>query len=72
MLKQKGKHEGSPDPNPIEMAFAKLNALLRKAAARTYGELWKAVGPSATSSPRTSASTTSSQQDTNPNERDTL
>ena len=26
------------------MAFAKLKALLRKAAARTYEELWKAVG----------------------------
>ena len=34
----------SPDLNPIEMAFAKLNALLRKAAARTYDDLWKAVG----------------------------
>ena len=30
--------------NPIEMAFAKLKALLRKAAARTYDDLWKAVG----------------------------
>ena len=34
----------APDLNPIEMAFAKLKALLRKAAARTYDELWKAVG----------------------------
>ena len=34
----------SPDLNPIEMAFAKLKALLRKAAARTYEDLWKAVG----------------------------
>ena len=25
------------------MAFAKLKALLRKAAARTYDDLWKAV-----------------------------
>ena len=30
--------------NPIEMAFAKLKALLRKAAARTCDDLWKAVG----------------------------
>jgi transposase len=30
--------------NPIEMAFAKLKALIRKAAARTYDQLWKAVG----------------------------
>jgi transposase len=34
----------APDLNPIEMAFAKLKALLRKAAARTYDDLWKAVG----------------------------
>ena len=34
----------SPDLNPIEMAFSKLKALIRKAAARTYPELWKAVG----------------------------
>lgn len=34
----------SPDLNPIEMAFSKLKAHLRKAAARTYDTLWKAVG----------------------------
>jgi transposase len=34
----------SPDLNPIEMAFAKLKALIRKAAARSYDELWRAVG----------------------------
>lgn len=34
----------SPDLNPIEMAFAKLKALLRKAKARTYDDLWQAVG----------------------------
>jgi transposase len=34
----------SPDLNPIEMAFSKLKALIRKAAARTYGDLWQAVG----------------------------
>ena len=34
----------SPDLNPIEMAFAKLKALIRKAAARTCDQLWKAVG----------------------------
>ena len=33
----------SPDLNPIEMAFAKLKALIRKAAARTYDQLWAAV-----------------------------
>lgn len=34
----------SPDLNPIEQAFAKLKALLRKAAARTVSTLWEAVG----------------------------
>lgn len=34
----------SPDLNPIEMAFAKLKAHLRKAAARTIDALWRAVG----------------------------
>jgi len=33
----------SPDFNPIEMAFAKLKALLRKAAARTVDELWQTI-----------------------------
>ena len=34
----------SPDFNPIEKAFAKLKALLRKAAARTVETLWSAIG----------------------------
>lgn len=33
----------SPDFNPIEIAFAKLKALRRKAAARTCDALWDAV-----------------------------
>jgi transposase len=33
----------SPDFNPIEMAFAKLKAILRKAAARTIDDLWAAI-----------------------------
>jgi len=33
----------SPDFNPIEMAFAKLKAWLRKAAARTIEELRSAI-----------------------------
>lgn len=36
----------SPDFNPIEMAFAKLKALLRKAAARTVDDLWDTVAQS--------------------------
>jgi transposase len=34
----------SPDLNPIEMAFSKLKALLRKAAARTRDALWDKIG----------------------------
>ena len=34
----------SPDFNPIENAFAKLKALLRKAAERTLGGLWSVIG----------------------------
>ena len=33
----------SPDFNPIENAFAKLKALLRKAAERTVGALWDRI-----------------------------
>ena len=33
----------SPEFNPIEQAFAKLKALLRKAAARTVDALWDAI-----------------------------
>ncbi len=34
----------SPDFNPIEKAFAKFKALLRKAAERTVDGLWNAIG----------------------------
>jgi transposase len=34
----------SPDLNPIEQAFAKLKALLRKAAARSVAALWSTIG----------------------------
>ena len=33
----------SPDFNPIEMAFSKLKAALRKAAARTIPDLWNVI-----------------------------
>ena len=36
----------SPDFNPIENAFAKLKALLRKAAPRTITDLWRVIGES--------------------------
>ena len=34
----------SPDLNPIEMAFAKLKASVRRAAARTCDDLWQVAG----------------------------
>lgn len=34
----------SPDLNPIEMAFSKLKAHLRRIGARNIDELWRAVG----------------------------
>ena len=34
----------SPDLNPIEMAFSKLKAHLRKREARTIQDLWDAIG----------------------------
>ncbi len=33
----------SPDLNPIENAFSKLKAMLRKLAARTIDQLWEAI-----------------------------
>ena len=33
----------SPDFNPIEMAFSKLKASLKKTAARTKDDLWNAI-----------------------------
>lgn len=35
----------SPDMNPIEMAFAKLKALLRAAGERTVDDLWRRLKP---------------------------
>jgi transposase len=34
----------SPDFNPVEQAFSKLKAILRKAAAHTIPDLWAAIG----------------------------
>ena len=40
---QAGGRLYSPDFNPIEMAFSKLKAFLKKTAARTIQDLWKAI-----------------------------
>ncbi|BCH60594.1 hypothetical protein RvVAR0630_32180 [Agrobacterium vitis] len=34
----------SPDLNPIEMMFAKLKALVRKAEERTVEQTWRRIG----------------------------
>ena len=34
----------SPDLNPIELAFSKLKAMLRKAAERSVDDLWTRIG----------------------------
>jgi transposase len=34
----------SPDLNPIEQAFAKLKAMLRKEAVRSVEALWRTIG----------------------------
>ena len=49
----------SPDLNPIEMAFAKLKALLRNAKARTIDACGRPSDQSATCTPRRNAETTS-------------
>ena len=54
----------SPDFNPIENAFAKLKALLRKAAERTVEGLWSKIGQLLPPSPLKNAQTTSPPQDT--------
>ena len=38
----------SPDLNPIEKAFSKVKAILRKAAARTLEDLWAAIADALT------------------------
>ena len=47
----------SPDFNPIEMAFSKLKALLRKVAARTREELDAAIANAIKNTRLTSAQT---------------
>ena len=62
----------SPDFNPIENAFSKLKALLRKAAERSVDGLWDAIARITTLiTPSDSAKASSKRQDTIQNERKT-
>jgi hypothetical protein len=54
------------------MAFAKLKALLRKAAARTSDDIWKAVGAVGDLFTEDECLKYFVAEDTNPNARDTL
>ncbi len=58
----------SPDFNPIENAFAKLEALLCKAAARTIADLWDAVRDILPQFTPQECPNTSAQPDTNRSE----
>ena len=62
----------SPEVNPIENAFAKLKALLRKAAARTLDHLHRAVAAGINAFPRRNAPITSPPPDMNQSDRKML
>ena len=49
----------SPDFNPIEMAFSKLKAFLKKIAARTVDDLWTRSPKASTPSHQRNAKTIS-------------
>ena len=55
----------SPDFNPIEYAFAKLNTMLRKAQSKPSEPCGTGSASSSTPSRRANAPTTSRQQDMN-------
>ena len=59
----------SPDFNPIEMAFSKLNTWLRKVAARNPDDLWHAIGEAIDRLPQAKTETTSQPLDTMHTER---
>ena len=64
----------SPDLNPIEMVFAKLKTLLRKADERSIAAVWHRIGSDrcSISSAQQSAQTTSAMPDTDQLEAVTL
>ena len=51
----------SPDFNPIEKAFSRLKAMLRKAGERSVSGLWDLIGSSSTSSSPPNVPTTSAR-----------
>ena len=55
----------SPDFNPIEMAFSKLKAILRQAAARTVDDLWDVIAQSLDDFTPSESETISPPQDMN-------
>ena len=62
----------SPDLNPIELAFAKLKALLRKNARRTREALWRTIGDLLDAFTQPNAPTTFAMRDTLQADRKTL
>lgn len=62
----------SPDFNPIEKAFSRLKAMLRKAGERTVRGLWDLIGRLVDIFQQTNAPITSDHADMNRNERKTL
>ena len=53
----------SPDLNPIEMAFSKLKALLRRTGARTFDQIFDALAESVICSHRRNAGIASAKQE---------
>ena len=62
----------SPDLNPIEMAFSKLKATLRKAAVRTIHDLWQVIAKAIDDFTHIGVETTSPQQVMNRNKLNRL
>jgi len=62
----------SPDFNPIEKAFSRLRAMLRKAGERTVSGLWDLIGTLVDIFQPTNGPTTSDRAAMTPNERKSL
>ena len=62
----------SPDLNPIELAFSKLKAHLRKAAEHTISRLWRRIGRAVADFTAKNAQITSAMRDTLLHDRNPL